>query len=193
MILAGDLNRHVGQSREGIKRWHGGWGIGEKNSEGQRILDCMILQDMVVLNTFFEKRRNQLITYNSGGRMSQIDFLVCRRANLKDIRDCQVVNGESKATQHQLVMLSMRGTILKKSKTKRVRKIWWWKLNNVGLRAEFKQKVLENWKQTEGVQEWWSVNSKILLKAAEEVLGKTSGKKAPQIKKQGGGMRRSSK
>ena len=88
MLLAGDLNRHVGQSREGIKRWHGGWGIGEKNSEGQRILDCMILQDMVVLNTFFEKRRNQLVTYNSGGRVSQIDFLACRRANLKDIRDC---------------------------------------------------------------------------------------------------------
>ena len=42
MILAGDLNGHVGQSREGIKRWYGGWGIGEKNSEGQRILDSMI-------------------------------------------------------------------------------------------------------------------------------------------------------
>ena len=42
VILAGDLNGHVGQSREGIKRWHGGWGIGEKNNEGQRILDCMI-------------------------------------------------------------------------------------------------------------------------------------------------------
>ena len=136
----------------------------------------MILQDMVVLNTFFEKRRNQLVTYNSGGRMSQIDFLACRRANLKDIRDCQVVNGESIATQHQFVMLSMRVTILKKSKTMRVRKIQWWKLKNVSLRAEFKQKVLENWKQTEGVQEWWSVNSKILLRAAEEVLGKTSGK-----------------
>ena len=48
MILAGDLNGHVWQSREGIKRWHGGWGIRENNSEGQRILDCMILQDMVV-------------------------------------------------------------------------------------------------------------------------------------------------
>ena len=125
--------------------------------------------------------------------MSQIDFLACRRTNLKDIRDCQVVNGESIATQHWLVMLSMRITILKKSKTKKVRKIWWWKLKNVGLWAEFKQKVLENWKQTEGVQEWWSVNSKILLKAAEEVLGKTSGKKAPADKKHGGGMRKSSK
>ena len=93
-----------------------------------------------------------------------------------------MVNGESIATQHWLVMLIMRVTILKKSKTKRVRKIQWWKLKNVGLRAEFKQKVLENWKQTEGVQEWWSVNSKILLKAAEEVLGKTSGKKAPADK-----------
>ena len=70
MILAGDLNRHVRQSRQGIERWHGGWVIGEKNSEGQRILDYMILQDMVVLNTFFKERRNQLVTYNSGGRMS---------------------------------------------------------------------------------------------------------------------------
>ena len=60
--------------------------------------------------------------------------------------------------------------------------ICWLKLKNVGLRAEFKQKVLKNWKQTEGVQECLSVNSKILLKAAEEVLGKISGKKAPADK-----------
>ena len=98
VILAGDLNRHVGQSREGIKRWHGGWGIGEKNSDGQRILDYMISQDMVVLNTFFEKRRNQLVTYNSGGRMSQIDFSSLQMGKFK--RHQRLLSGEWREYSH---------------------------------------------------------------------------------------------
>ena len=31
MIVGGDLNGHVGISKEAIERIHGGWGLGEKN------------------------------------------------------------------------------------------------------------------------------------------------------------------
>ena len=31
VIVGGDLNGHIGRSREGIERIHGGWGMGDWN------------------------------------------------------------------------------------------------------------------------------------------------------------------
>ena len=54
-IIGGDLNGHVGEGRRGVERWHGGQSIGQRNFEGQRILDFVMAQDMAMLNTFFEE------------------------------------------------------------------------------------------------------------------------------------------
>jgi len=45
----------------------------------------MAAHDMSLVNTFFQKARNQLVTYKSGGRESQIDFLAVRRKDLEVI------------------------------------------------------------------------------------------------------------
>ncbi|EYC26910.1 hypothetical protein Y032_0009g421 [Ancylostoma ceylanicum] len=39
LLLGGDLNGHIGEKREGFDRWHGGYGYGTCNEEGQRILE----------------------------------------------------------------------------------------------------------------------------------------------------------
>ena len=31
LVLAGDLNGHVGESQIGFERWHGGFSVGERN------------------------------------------------------------------------------------------------------------------------------------------------------------------
>ncbi len=31
MIVGGDLNGHIGRSRDGIERIHGGWGMRDRN------------------------------------------------------------------------------------------------------------------------------------------------------------------
>ena len=181
-LIGGDLNGHVGQDRSGVERWHGGWSVGERNAEGQRILDFMTAQDMVLLNTFFKKDENQLTTYKSGDRTSQIDFLACRRKNIRDAYDCRVINGENVVAQHRLVLAKLKMREEKKGKETRVKRIKWWRLKEPEARRQFKEKVLEMWINTDGVQEWWTANSRVLRRAGEEVLGKTSGKKAPADK-----------
>ena len=53
---------------------------------------------------------NQFVTYNIGGRESQIDLLMCRRYHLKEVINCKVINGKAVATQHRvLVMVIQRG------------------------------------------------------------------------------------
>ena len=60
---------------------------------------------MAVVNTYFMKKEEHRITYKSGGRCTQVDYVLCRRCNLKEVRDCKVIAGESVARQHRVVSL----------------------------------------------------------------------------------------
>ena len=89
VILAGGMNGHVGADRSGVKRWHGG-------------------HDLAISNIFFEKNDQHLITYRSGDRMSTIDYIMVRRDEIRNIKDCKVIPGECVATQHRLVVMEMK-------------------------------------------------------------------------------------
>ena len=39
VIVGGYLNGHIGRNREGIEKIHGGWGMGDRNDEGETIVD----------------------------------------------------------------------------------------------------------------------------------------------------------
>ena len=66
VIVGGDLNGHVGISRDVIERVHGGWGVAEKNEEGERVTDFAMAFDLSIVNTFFENSPNERVTYKSG-------------------------------------------------------------------------------------------------------------------------------
>jgi hypothetical protein len=61
LFIRGDLNSHVGKVRGGFERVHGGFGYGEQNQEGENILNFVITYDLMVVNTFFRKKK---ITFN---------------------------------------------------------------------------------------------------------------------------------
>ena len=90
VIVGGNLNGQIGRGREGIDRIYGGWGMGDRKDEGGNIVDTAFAFDLAIINTFFEKKVNQFVTYNSGGRENQIDFLMCRRCHLKEVINCRV-------------------------------------------------------------------------------------------------------
>ncbi|XP_068213401.1 uncharacterized protein [Palaemon carinicauda] len=68
VIVGANLNGHVGSENEVIGRVHGGRGIGERNPDGESVVDLAVSFDMAIVNTFFKKKRDHLITYRSGGR-----------------------------------------------------------------------------------------------------------------------------
>ena len=65
---------------------------------------------MAIVNTYYMKKAEHRITYKSGRRNTQVDYILCRRRDLKEVEDCKVVVGESVAQQHRMVVckLSMR-------------------------------------------------------------------------------------
>ncbi|XP_056695703.1 uncharacterized protein [Spinacia oleracea] len=51
LIIGGDLNGHVGSSRDGFESIHGGFGYGERNEAGNAILDFALAYDLGIMNT----------------------------------------------------------------------------------------------------------------------------------------------
>ena len=153
MIVGGNLNGHVGISREAIGRIHGGWGVGEKNEVGEGITDFAMAFDLSIVNTFFEKRPNHLVSYKSGGRESQTDFLICRRQQPNEVKNCMVINGESVAAQN--IVLDWEIKCSKRRVPEQVTpKIKWWRLKEENLKIQFREKVLSERRLLENVQEW---------------------------------------
>ena len=62
IVVGGDLNGHVQKDSDGYNRVHGGWGYGSRNAEGEAILEAAVAQDLVVVNTMFQKKEAHLVT-----------------------------------------------------------------------------------------------------------------------------------
>ncbi|KAK3544061.1 hypothetical protein QTP86_000864 [Hemibagrus guttatus] len=80
-------------------------------------------------------------TFDSGGRRTQVDYILCRRGNLKEISDCKVVVGESVARQHRMVVCRMTLMVCKKKRSEIEKKTKWWKLKKEECCEEFRQKL----------------------------------------------------
>ncbi|GJZ16969.1 retrovirus-related pol polyprotein LINE-1 [Tanacetum coccineum] len=76
LIIARDLNGHVGANADGFSSVHGGFGYGVRNDEGRTILEFAVAHDLVVVNSFFKKRDVHLITFHSGDHDTQIDYIL---------------------------------------------------------------------------------------------------------------------
>ena len=58
-------------------------------------------------------------------------------------------------------------------------KIKWWRLKEENLKIQFSEKVLSERRLVENVQEWWEENSTVIVRAGQEVLGMTTGRRPP--------------
>lgn len=177
LLVGADLNGHVGRSADGFQQVHGGKGYGRRNKEGEKILECAESVDMAIVNTFYEKPDEHLITYKSGSHATQIDYVLVRRRDLKMIRNCKVIPGEAVVAQHRLVcaVLNIKREKGKKPDTRKRIKIWKLKGQKV---KEYRDKVKEKYNSnTSTVEEHWCTLKTAVLEAATEVCGCTKGGK----------------
>ena len=103
-FVLGDFNGHIGRSSLGYDGIHGGFGWGERNSDGKRILEFADSLDKVVGNTFFKKVDKKLITYKSGNCATVIDYAVVQKEVMKKVKDIKVIPGKECFSQHRLLI-----------------------------------------------------------------------------------------
>ena len=98
------------------------YGAETRNKEESRVVLFGKRMDLGIVNAYFKKKDEHRMTYKSGGKSAQVDYVMCRRRNLKKMCDCKVIVNERVTKQHGMVVCKMALT-LKNKKQKNKAKI----------------------------------------------------------------------
>ncbi|KAK3554319.1 hypothetical protein QTP70_020816 [Hemibagrus guttatus] len=177
VVIGADFNGHVGEGNTGDEEVMGKFGVKERNLERQMVVDFAKRMDMAVVNTYFQKREEHRVTYKSGGRRTQVDYILCRRGNLKEISDCKVVVGESVARQHRMVVCRMTLMVCKKKRSEIEKKTKWWKLKKEECCEEFRQKLRQALGGQVVLPDDWETTAEVIRETGRKVLGVSSGRR----------------
>ena len=134
------------------------------------VVDFAKRMDLAILNTYFKKKDEHRVTYKSGGKTTQVDYVMYRRRNLKEMSDCKVIVSEYIAKQHRMVVCKMAFTVKKKKAEKVKPKIRWWKLKETSCQEACRQEVTRTLGDKDGLPDECD-------KTSEIVLGVTLGKR----------------
>ena len=116
---------------------------------------------------------------------------IWKRQQLDEGKNCNVINGESVAAQHRVLVLDWEIRCSKRRIPDQVTpKIKWWRLKDDNLNIQFREWVLSERRLLKRVQEWLEENSMVILGVGQDVLGMSTGKRAPGDKRHGGGTMR---
>ena len=152
------------------------YGAGTRNKEGSMVVDFRKRMALAFVNTYFMKKDEHRVTYKSGGKSTQIDYVMCRRRNLKEMCDYKVIVNECVAKQHHMVVCKMVLKVKKKKAEKIKPKMRWWKLKETSCQEAFRQEVTRILECKDRLPDKWNKTAEILRKTAKTVLGVTFGK-----------------
>ena len=84
----------------------------------------------------------------SGTNRTVIDYILVRRQDLRDLKDCKVIPGESIDSQHRLLVASVEFKAHhKKHQRARVKKIKWYMLKQQEKNNELSLRLAERFKK----------------------------------------------
>ena len=126
LLVCGDFNGHVGKVSEGLNGVHGGCRFGSCKADGTRILDLCTAAIIAITNTYFMKPDSHLVTYCSGNSCTQVDYILTRHSDLKQVQNVKVIENEECVIQHKLLVceINLRTHIRKQNKPPPKRCIW---------------------------------------------------------------------
>ena len=137
VLVGGDFNGHVGSDMGGFGEVHGGFGIGQINDGGIRLLDWAVGKELRLMNTCFQKRKSRLVTFRSGETETMIDYILVNNKYRSSVKDVKVIPGEEKVSQHCLLLMDMVFRKKVKRKVKFRKKLKLWRLRESELKEEF--------------------------------------------------------
>ena len=162
----------IGRDDVGYEQVMGRYGYGSKNSEGEMVLGICKNHNLKILNTYFKKEEQKLITYKSGN--TQIDLLLIRKVRGLNCTDCHAMAGEDCFTVHRPVRAKLYVSGLKMRKPHAKRKVKLWKLDDPEKRRECQERLIRSMEGCSGDMETLERN---VLDACKVVCGETTGRR----------------
>ena len=169
IVVEADLNGHVEEGNNGDEECMNKHGLGKRNNEVQAVVDFVKRRELAITNTYFVEKPAHRVTYSSGGRSSQVDYIMVRRRRIKEVVDRKVVVDESLAKQHRIVVSAMIIWTKWRKAPKPVKKIKWWKLKDSKVNNKFKINMIKS--GILGEQEDWQRIAEMIRSIARRELG----------------------
>ena len=79
IVLGADLNGHVGEGNIKGEEVMGRYGAGTGNKEGSTVVDFAKRMNLAIVNTYFKKKHKHRVTYKSGGKSTQVNYVMCAK------------------------------------------------------------------------------------------------------------------
>src|SRR5437899_442291 len=136
------MNVHVGGKVDGYEGVHGGKGYGERNTEGEMLLEFADAMKLIILNTWFTKNEPKKVTYESGGNKTVVDYMLVRKCDLAKVMDINVITSEERVQQHKLLVYKIDlYECVKKRKKKFAGRYKVWRLRETAIQEDFAERV----------------------------------------------------
>jgi len=137
------------------------------------VLDFAVAYELLVVNFFFKKKEDHLVTFKIGSLKTQIDYFLMRVDSWRFCKDCKMIPSEYLGTQHRLLVLDVE---FKCSKWKKRRvgdarvKRWTLTKENTMLLSE---RIIKKgaWMWVEDADTMWKAMADCIRRSAKEVLG----------------------
>lgn len=114
IYIVGDLNARVGNKNKGLEEIMGKHGEPSKNSNGNRLIDFCIVNELKILNTFFEHKDIHKYTREERSRneKSLIDYFLSSGTQGKEVKDIKVKRGCEIGSDHYLVTAKIKKKVV---------------------------------------------------------------------------------
>ena len=118
LVLLGDLNARVGTDHEVWEGILGRHGMGKMNRNGLRLLSFSAENGLAITNTMFQMKNIYKATWMHprSRHWHQIDFVLVKKSDLKEVQYTRVKRGANCWTDHRLLVSKMNLTIRPKTR-----------------------------------------------------------------------------
>ena len=108
LVVMGDLNGKVGSNRE--EDTVGPFGRGERNDNGERVVNLCKRHNLFVTNTWFQQKRSAQHTWTSpnGETKNQIDYVLVDKRFRNGLQNSKSMPGADCKSDHNPVIMTMK-------------------------------------------------------------------------------------
>jgi hypothetical protein len=120
-LIMEDWNAKVGTDRRGWEHVMGRYGFGERNERGERMLEFVVEQEMIICNTRFQQKNCRIWTWLApdGKHTNMIDMVLVEKRWKTTVRNCRTYQGADIASDHSLVLCNVKMRLKKVCRVKR--------------------------------------------------------------------------
>ncbi len=110
LLLTGDMNAKVGNDNSNNERAMGRYGCGERNNNGERLVDFCTNNNLVIGGTIFPHKNIHKLTWQSpdGRTINQIDHIIINGKWRRSLQDVRAYRGADAYSDHYLIVATIK-------------------------------------------------------------------------------------